>query len=104
MRVYWGDVGYNCRYLSTEFSRKALITGLPERSRWSACRRGRRVAMERRRKHWIMQLDLPTLMVMQSFAMACAGTVLLVAWSQNRKVATVGLWGLANVLAGGGIL
>lgn len=50
-----------------------------------------------------MQLDLPTLMVMQSFAMACAGTVLLVAWSQNRKVATVGLWGLANVIAGGGI-
>jgi diguanylate cyclase (GGDEF)-like protein len=60
--------------------------------------------MERRWKHRIMQLDLPTLMVMQSFAMACAGTVLLVAWSQNRKVATVGLWGLANVIAGGGIL
>ncbi len=51
-----------------------------------------------------MQLDLPTLMVMQSFALACAGTVLLVAWSQNRKVATVGLWGFANVVAGGGIL
>lgn len=51
-----------------------------------------------------MQLDLPTLMVMQSFAMACAGAVLLVAWSQNPKVATVGLWGLANVIAGGGIL
>jgi diguanylate cyclase (GGDEF)-like protein len=60
--------------------------------------------MERRRKHRIMQLDLPTLMVMQSFAMACAGTVLLVAWSQNRMGATVGLWGLANVIAGGGIL
>jgi diguanylate cyclase (GGDEF)-like protein len=60
--------------------------------------------MEHRRKQRIMQLDLPTLMVMQSFAMACAGAVLLVAWSQNRKVATVGLWGLANVIAGGGIL
>jgi len=59
--------------------------------------------MERRRKHRIMQLDLPTLMVMQSFALACSGAVLLVAWSQNRKVATVGLWGFANVVAGGGI-
>ncbi len=55
-------------------------------------------------KHRIMQLDLPTLMVMQSFAMACAGAVLLVAWSQNRKIPVLGLWGIGHVIAAGGIL
>jgi diguanylate cyclase (GGDEF)-like protein len=51
-----------------------------------------------------MQLDLPTLMVMQSFAMACAGAVLLVAWWQNRKTRVLALWGIADVMAAGGIL
>jgi hypothetical protein len=51
-----------------------------------------------------MQLDLPTLMVMQSFALACAGTVLLAAWSQNRTVRTLALWGIAHIIAAGGIL
>jgi diguanylate cyclase (GGDEF)-like protein len=51
-----------------------------------------------------MQLDLPTLMVMQSFAMACAGAVLLVVWWQNRKTPILALWGGANVIAGAGIL
>jgi diguanylate cyclase (GGDEF)-like protein len=55
-------------------------------------------------KTGIMQLDLPTLMVMQSFALACAGTFLLAAWSQNRTVRTLALWGIAHIIAAGGIL
>jgi diguanylate cyclase (GGDEF)-like protein len=50
-----------------------------------------------------MTLDLPTLMVMQSFALSSAGVVVLFAWLQNRTVPAVGLWGLANILAGAGI-
>jgi len=56
------------------------------------------------RKNGIMQLDLSTLMVMQSFALACAGTVLLAAWSQNRTVSALALWGVAHIIAAGGIL
>jgi len=41
---------------------------------------------------------------MQSFAMACAGAVLLVAWWQNRKTRVLALWGIADVMAAGGIL
>jgi diguanylate cyclase (GGDEF)-like protein len=51
-----------------------------------------------------MQLDLPTLMVMQSFALACAGAVLLFAWLQNRIVSALAFWGFANVIAAAGIL
>jgi len=51
-----------------------------------------------------MQLDLPTLMVMQSFALASAGAVLLVAWWQDRKTPALALWGIAHVSAAGGIL
>jgi diguanylate cyclase (GGDEF)-like protein len=51
-----------------------------------------------------MQLDLPTLMVMQSFALACAGMVLLAAWSQNRTIPALALWGIAHIIAAGGIL
>jgi diguanylate cyclase (GGDEF)-like protein len=51
-----------------------------------------------------MSLDLPTLMVMQSFALACAGAVLLFAWSQNRSASALALWGTANVIAAFGIL
>jgi hypothetical protein len=40
----------------------------------------------------IVQLDLPTLMMMGSFASACAGVVLLVAWWQNRKAPALALW------------
>jgi len=65
---------------------------------------GRHAATWRRRKYRIMQLDLPTLMVMQSFAMACAGVVLLMAWLQNRVVSVVALWGCAHISAAGGIL
>ena len=39
----------------------------------------------------IVQLDLPTLMMMGSFASACAGVVLLVAWWQNRKAPALAL-------------
>ena len=51
-----------------------------------------------------MQLDLPTLMVMQSFALTCAGSILLFAWLQNRIVPALVLWGIANIIAGAGIL
>jgi diguanylate cyclase (GGDEF)-like protein len=43
-------------------------------------------------------------MVMQSFAMACAGLVLLSAWLQTRAVAALALWGVANVSGAAGIL
>jgi diguanylate cyclase (GGDEF)-like protein len=51
-----------------------------------------------------MNLDLPTLMVMQSFALGCAGAVLLVIWSQQQKTPSLALWGVANVIAATGIL
>jgi diguanylate cyclase (GGDEF)-like protein len=51
-----------------------------------------------------MKLDLPTLMVMQSFALASAGAVLLFAWMQNRAVASLAIWGLAHFSAASGIL
>jgi len=51
-----------------------------------------------------MNLDLPTLMVMQSFALACAGAVLLIIWSQQRKTPVLAPWGAANVIAAAGIL
>jgi diguanylate cyclase (GGDEF)-like protein len=51
-----------------------------------------------------MTLDLPTLMVMQSFAMASAGGLLLFAWTQNRKMSPLAVWGLAHFSAAAGIL
>lgn len=51
-----------------------------------------------------MNLDLPTLMVMQSFALACAGAVMIFAWSQDRTISVLALWGIANIVAAGGIL
>jgi hypothetical protein len=36
-----------------------------------------------------MSLDLPTLMVMESFALACAGAVLLFIWLQNQTVSVL---------------
>jgi diguanylate cyclase (GGDEF)-like protein len=51
-----------------------------------------------------MTLDLPTLMVMQSFAMASAGAVLLFAWTQNRPVSALAVWGIADFSAAAGIL
>jgi len=50
-----------------------------------------------------MKLDLPTLMAMESFVALCAGTVLLWAWWQSRKVPAFALWGAADILAGFGI-
>lgn len=41
---------------------------------------------------------------MQSFAMTCAGAVLLVIWSQHRNTSALVLWGVANIMAGAGIL
>lgn len=51
-----------------------------------------------------MTLDLPTLMVMQSFAMACAGAVLIFAWLQNRPAWGLAIWGVAHLIAGVGIM
>jgi diguanylate cyclase (GGDEF)-like protein len=51
-----------------------------------------------------MSLDLPTLMVMQSFGMACAGAVLISAWVQNRAVLALAIWGLADFLATAGLI
>jgi len=65
---------------------------------------GQRPVARRRRKYRIMNLDLPTLMVMQSFALACGGAVPLFAWLQNRSVSALALWGVANISAAGGIL
>jgi diguanylate cyclase (GGDEF)-like protein len=51
-----------------------------------------------------MDLDLPTLVVMGSFVAFCGGTVLLVAWFQNRKVSAFAIWGFANLANAAGIL
>jgi diguanylate cyclase (GGDEF)-like protein len=51
-----------------------------------------------------MNLDLPTLMVMQSFAMACSGMVLFFAWLQNRPEPALALWCCANLSAAAGII
>lgn len=51
-----------------------------------------------------MKLDLPTLMVMQSFAIASAGAALLFVWFGNRTVSALALWGAGHVLAGAGLL
>jgi diguanylate cyclase (GGDEF)-like protein len=50
-----------------------------------------------------VRLDLPTLIMMGSFASACAGVVLLVAWWQNRKASALALWGLGNFVDAAGI-
>jgi diguanylate cyclase (GGDEF)-like protein len=50
-----------------------------------------------------MNLDLPTLVVMGSFVAACAGAVLLFAWSQN-KISALAIWGLADLVNALGIL
>jgi diguanylate cyclase (GGDEF)-like protein len=50
-----------------------------------------------------MHLDVSTLMAMESFVAACAGAVLLFAWSQNRKAFALALWGLASIGNAGGI-
>jgi hypothetical protein len=51
-----------------------------------------------------MNLDLPTLVVMGSFVSACAGAALLYTWAQNKKISTLAIWGLANLVNAAGIL
>jgi diguanylate cyclase (GGDEF)-like protein len=51
-----------------------------------------------------MHLDLPTLVVMGSFVAFCAGTILLLAWVQNRRVPALATWGVANLANTVGIL
>ena len=50
-----------------------------------------------------MQLDLPTLVTMGSFASACAGVVLLIAWWQHQDVPALALWALGNFVDTSGI-
>jgi len=50
-----------------------------------------------------MNLDVPTLMAMESFVAGCAGVILLMAWSGNRKELALGLWGLSDILVAAGI-
>ncbi|MGB6490901.1 MAG: GGDEF domain-containing protein [Methylovirgula sp.] len=51
-----------------------------------------------------MNLDVTTLTVMACFVAACAGTALLVAWTQNRGTSALALWGIADIGTGVGIL
>jgi diguanylate cyclase (GGDEF)-like protein len=51
-----------------------------------------------------MHLDVSTLTVMGSFVAVCAGIVLLVAWSQSRKIPALAIWALANIVNALGIL
>jgi diguanylate cyclase (GGDEF)-like protein len=51
-----------------------------------------------------MTLDLPTLMVMQSFALASAGALLFFAWLQDRTQLAVRLWGVGHIMAAIGII
>jgi len=50
-----------------------------------------------------MQLDIFTLMAMESFVAGCAGAVLLFAWTQNRQTSALALWGLSNIGNAGGL-
>jgi diguanylate cyclase (GGDEF)-like protein len=50
-----------------------------------------------------MNLDVPTLMAMESFVALCAGVILLMAWSGNRKEPALGLWGLSEIFVAAGI-
>jgi sugar phosphate permease len=49
-------------------------------------------------------LDLPTLSVMQSFAMALAGALLFFYWAQNRRMTVLAVWGTAHLSASLGII
>ena len=50
-----------------------------------------------------MFLDLATLMAMGSFVEACAGAILFISWSQNRKISALAILGFANIVTAGGI-
>jgi diguanylate cyclase (GGDEF)-like protein len=51
-----------------------------------------------------MHLDLPSFMVVQSFAVFCAGAVLVVLSLQQRSANVLALWGVAHILAAFGTL
>jgi diguanylate cyclase (GGDEF)-like protein len=50
-----------------------------------------------------MRLDVPTLTTMESFVLACAGAVLFLAWSQNRKLSALALWSLSYFATAAGV-
>jgi diguanylate cyclase (GGDEF)-like protein len=51
-----------------------------------------------------MHLDVPSFMVMQSFAVFCAGAMLIVASLQRRAAGVLMLWGAAHIIAAFGTL
>jgi len=51
-----------------------------------------------------MTLDLPTLMTMESFVSACAGALLLAAWTQNRRESALAIWGASDLAAAAGVI
>ncbi len=50
-----------------------------------------------------MSLDIPTLLVMGSFAAACSGSILIGAWWLNQRAPALGYLGLAGLFLSGGI-
>jgi diguanylate cyclase (GGDEF)-like protein len=50
-----------------------------------------------------MNLDVPSLMAMESFVAACAAVALFVAWSLDRKTPALAIWGGADILAAVGV-
>ncbi|HEY0223882.1 MAG TPA: GGDEF domain-containing protein [Pseudolabrys sp.] len=52
----------------------------------------------------VVQLDIPTLMVMGSFVASFCGAILLGAWWVNRSMHALALWGIASLLMAAGIL
>ena len=53
-------------------------------------------------RKFLMNLDLPTLVLLESFAVACSGAFALFSWTQNQRVTAFALWGLANIIAAAG--
>lgn len=51
-----------------------------------------------------MHFDLPTFVLLESAVMACAGALLLIAWSQHREEVALLLFGPALIVGAGGIL
>ena len=101
MEVRNRQAGRRDRYVSDIARGRKLMPAKP----WRPARQDAR-ALKRRieAKNKVMPLDLPTLLVMQSFALACAGAVLIVAWAQNRTIKPLALWGIAHILAAGGFV
>ena len=51
-----------------------------------------------------MHIDIPSLMMMESFAYLCAGAILFIAWLGDQETPALALWALADVASASGIL